>query len=133
MRLLAVDLGDKRTGLATGDTTTTTCFPLEVLHIQRGDALIKAVANASREQGADAIVLGLPLNMDGTEGPRAVLTREFGACVAEATDLPVHYIDERLTSYEAEHRLRGQRHGPESDALAALILLEEFMSGMADS
>ncbi|MCH2142576.1 MAG: Holliday junction resolvase RuvX [Phycisphaerales bacterium] len=133
MRLLAVDLGDKRTGLATGDTTTTTCFPLEVLHIQRGDALIKAVANASREQGADAIVLGLPINMDGTEGPRAVLTREFGACVAEATDLPVHYIDERLTSYEAEHRLRGQRHGPESDALAALILLEEFMSGMADS
>ncbi len=128
MRLLAVDLGDKRTGLATGDTTTTTCFPLEVLHIRRGDALVQAVANASHEQGVDAIVLGLPLNMDGTEGPRATLTREFGSQLAETTNLPVHYVDERLTSYEAEHRLRGQRHGPESDAMAALILLEEFMS-----
>ncbi len=129
MRLLGVDLGDKRTGLATGDTATGTVFPLDVLHVNRGDALLKAVSNACSEHGVDAIVLGMPFNMDGTEGPRAELTRLFGSTLSQATDLPVHYLDERLTSFEAEHRLRGQRGGPGSDAVAAAILLEEFISG----
>ncbi|MBT7351496.1 MAG: Holliday junction resolvase RuvX, partial [Phycisphaerae bacterium] len=78
MRLLAVDLGDKRTGLATGDTETGSAFPIETLHIARGVALVQAVADAANEHGADAIVIGLPLNMDDSEGPRAAISRSFG-------------------------------------------------------
>jgi len=128
VRLLAVDLGDKRTGLATGDTETLAAFPIETLHIPRGDALIAAVAAAAAEHGADAIVLGLPLNMDDTEGPRAAISRNFGEAVAAASGVPVHYQDERLTSFEAETRLRGQSGGPGSDAVAAVVLLEEFIA-----
>jgi putative Holliday junction resolvase len=128
VRLLAVDLGDKRTGLATGDTETRAAFPIETLHIPRGDALVAAVAAAATEHGADAIVLGLPLNMDDTEGPRAAISRNFGEAVSAASGVPVHYQDERLTSFEAETRLRGQSGGPGSDAVAAVVMLEEFIA-----
>ncbi len=128
MRLLAVDLGDKRTGLASGDTETGVVFPITTLHIAIGQPLVQAIADASREHGAEAIVLGLPLNMDGSEGPRAVQTRAFGNTIHEATGVPVHFQDERLTSFEAEHRTRGERIPQGSDAHAAAVLLEEFLS-----
>ncbi len=128
MRLLAVDLGDKRTGLATGDSETGSVFPVTTLHIPIGERLTAAIAAAAVEHGAQTIVLGLPLNMDGTEGPRAAATRAFGDTVAVATALPVHYQDERLTSFEAEHRTRGQTPPQGTDAHAAAILLEEYLA-----
>ncbi|MDP7029441.1 MAG: Holliday junction resolvase RuvX [Phycisphaerales bacterium] len=128
MRLLAVDLGDKRTGLATGDSETGTVFPLTTLNIPIGEQLAAAIAAAAMEHAAEAIVLGLPLNMDGSEGPRAATTRAFGDTVAVATGLPIHYQDERLTSFEAEHRTRGQSPAQGTDAHAAAILLEEYLA-----
>ncbi len=128
MRLLAVDLGDKRTGLATGDTETGTVFPVTTLHIAIGGALTAAIASAATEHGAEAIVLGLPLNMDGTEGGRAAATRSFGNTIEAASGLPVHYQDERLTSFEAEHRTRGQSPTRGTDAHAAAILLDEYLT-----
>ncbi|MDP6986797.1 MAG: Holliday junction resolvase RuvX [Phycisphaerales bacterium] len=128
MRLLAVDLGDKRTGLASGDTETGTVFPIETLHVPRGDALLQAVCTAATDHAADAIVIGLPLNMDNTEGPRAAISRSFGEEVASRTGLPVHFQDERLTSFEADMRLRGQSTTHGNDAMAALVLLEEYLS-----
>lgn len=128
MRLLAVDLGDKRTGLATGDTETRSAFPIETLHIARGDSLVQAVADAAAQHGVDAIVLGLPLNMDDSEGPRAAISRSFGKSLEAICGLSVHYQDERLTSFEAEMRLRGQSNGPGADAFAAVVMLEEFLA-----
>ncbi|MCP4758625.1 MAG: Holliday junction resolvase RuvX [Planctomycetes bacterium] len=130
MRLLAVDLGDKRTGLAVGDTETRSVFPITTLHVPRGDALLAEVVKAIREHGADAIVVGLPLNMDGTEGPRAKLTRDFGDQLAERVQVPVHYQDERLTSFEAEYRTRGQQVPRGTDAHAAAVLLEEHLDAL---
>jgi putative Holliday junction resolvase len=127
-RLLGVDLGDKRTGLAAGDTETASVFPLSTLHVPRGESLIAAVAAEAVEHDAEAIVLGLPLNMDGTEGPRATLTRTFGEQLQGRTGLTIYYQDERLTSFEAEHRLRGQQDTRGADAHAAAILLEEHIA-----
>ncbi|MDP7070680.1 MAG: Holliday junction resolvase RuvX [Phycisphaerales bacterium] len=127
MRLLAVDLGDKRTGLAVGDTETRSVFPIATLHVPRGEGLLAAVIDAVQEHGADTVVIGLPINMDGTEGPRAELTRAFGDQLAERSGVPVSYQDERLTSFEAEYRMRGQQVPRGTDAHAAAVLLEEHL------
>lgn len=132
MRLLAIDLGDRRTGVAVGDDGTGIVTPLTVLDIPRGDRLLDAVVIAIVQQDPDALVVGLPLNMDGTEGPRAKLTREFGAMLATRSSLPIHYQDERLTSDAAERRLAGsgRTHKQKKairDALAAAEILRDFL------
>ena len=131
-RFLAVDVGGKRTGLAMGDTLTRMAMPVEVLHVPRGPALLEAIANAVKSHAPDAIVMGLPLNMDGTEGPAAQQARSFAQQVHARTALPVHLQDERLTSFEADQRMArsGRTHGEKRelrDALAAAALLEDFL------
>ena len=98
MRYLAVDLGGKRTGLAVGDRSTLIATPLEVLEIPPGPRLIEAIRHTIAEHGPDAIVIGLPLNMDGSEGEASKQVRAFGSALAEATSLPVEFHDERLSS-----------------------------------
>jgi putative Holliday junction resolvase len=134
MRYLAVDVGDKRTGLAAGDDVVRLVQPVEVLQVPRGPALLDALARAVDRHGPDALVVGLPLNMDGTEGGSARSVREFGALIAERTRLPVHYQDERLTSFEADERMArsGRTHREKRelrDALAACAILEGFLAG----
>ena len=136
MRYLAIDLGDKRTGLAAGDDVTGVVTPLVVLEVPRGDALVEAVSRAAAEHRPDALVLGLPLNMDGTEGDRARLTRVFGTALATRSGLPLHYQDERLTSDAASERLArsGRTHRQKKairDALAAAEILRDFLAGEA--
>lgn len=131
-RYLAVDLGDRRTGTASGDDQTGFVAPGSVLEIPRGPRLVERLAAAVTDADADAIVLGLPLNMDGTEGPRAALTRAFAAELAAATGRPVHLQDERLTSAAAEARLAGSGRTRQEkkrlrDALAAAELLRDFL------
>ncbi|MGA0172320.1 MAG: Holliday junction resolvase RuvX, partial [Phycisphaerales bacterium] len=106
-RYLAVDLGGKRTGLAVGDDLTRIASPVDVLEIPPGPRLVEAILGAIREHGPDAIVVGLPLNMDGTEGDAAKQVRAFGDLLVSATSLPVEYHDERLTSRAAELDLAG--------------------------
>jgi putative Holliday junction resolvase len=131
MRYLAIDLGDKRTGLAVGDDESGLVTPLAVIELPCGERLIEAIQGQIYEHGPDAIVIGLPLNMDGTEGNRAKLVRAFGRDLAERTNLPIHYQDERLTSYAADQHMArsGRTHKQKKqrrDALAAAEILRDF-------
>jgi len=133
MRYLAIDLGDKRTGLAVGDDETGIASPVAGLPIAPGAALVRTILRAIEEHAPDALVLGLPLNMDGSEGPRARRTRAFGAELEAAIDRPLYYQDERLTSFAAEQRLAGsgRTHKQKKkvrDALAAAEILEDYMN-----
>ena len=132
MRYLAIDLGDKRTGLATGDDDTKLVSPAGVLVIPRGQALVDAILKSISEHEPGAIVIGLPLHMDGTEGDRAKIAREFASDLTKHCDLPVHLQDERLTSYAADQRMArsGRTHKQKKqlrDALAAAEILRDFL------
>ena len=130
-RVLGVDLGDRRTGIATGDTASGTAMPITVLDVPRGPALMQAIVDQVETHGPDVIIIGLPLNMDDTEGPRATLSRNFADELAQRTGLPVELHDERLTSFEAEQRLRGTSRSTKkarTDAMAACVLLESWLA-----
>ncbi len=132
MRYLAIDLGDKRTGIAVGDDETGIASPVAGLPIAPGPALVRTILRAIEEHAPDALVLGLPLNMDGSEGTRARRTRAFGAELEAVIDRPLFYQDERLTSYAAEQRLAGsgrthKQKKKARDALAAAEILEDFL------
>ena len=135
MRLLAIDLGDKRTGLAVGDEASGIVSPLDVIErpTSREDELIEAIAVAASEQDASALVVGLPLNMDGTEGPRSRLVRALAERIAARAGLPVHLYDERLTSVDADWAMSqsGLTHKQKKarrDALAAAAILRDFLA-----
>jgi len=140
MRYLAIDLGDKRTGFAAGDDVVGLVQPLSVVEAHTRPLQLRAALRAIDEYGPDRIVLGLPFNMDGTEGPRAKLVREFAAELVKAfrADRGPHarfsldFHDERLSSFDAEERLKrtGRTHGEKKalrDALAACAILEDFL------
>lgn len=139
MRFLCVDAGERRTGLAIGDNATGIVTPLDVLDVPRdreaGAALLRAVLDAARAHGADALVVGLPLNMDGTEGPAARRTRGLGAALEAASGLPVAYQDERLTSAAADWSMarsgltRGQKK-QRRDAIAAAAILRDYLDSL---
>lgn len=143
MRYLCIDLGDKRTGLAVGDAQTRLVSPLEVLEVplaQRGgEALLDALAKAVDEQLGAApgeLVVGLPLNMDDSEGPRASLVRAFGARVATRCGRQVRFHDERLSSAAADWSMArsGMTRGEKKqrrDALAAAAILAGFLETLA--
>jgi len=133
MRFLAVDLGDKRTGLAIADEDPKMVHPLSVLEVPIGPLLIDAIEQAIGKHDAQALVFGLPLDMDGTIGPRAKLTQEFGKKIALRTSIEVFYQDERLTSIAAEEHLSqsGKTHKQKKrvrDALAAAEILNDFLA-----
>lgn len=132
MRYLAVDLGGKRTGIAVGDDVTRIATPVDVIEIPPGPRLVEAILRAIAEHGPDAIVIGLPLNMDGSEGPASKEARGFGAALAAATALPIEFHDERLTSRAAELDLAGlyTRKGRKRrlDAVAAARILSGFLA-----
>lgn len=140
MRYLAIDLGDKRTGLAVGDRVTKIAVPLDVLEVpaSRGDgaelvgAIVRAVGEQFGPQTPGELVVGLPLNMDGTEGPRAKLVRGLADKIAGATGRKVHLFDERLTTAEADWQMAGsglthKQKKLRRDAIAAANLLRGFL------
>lgn len=145
MRYLCIDLGDKRTGLALGDSITRLVSPIDVLEVpianRNGEDLLDALARAIDEQvgkTSAALVFGLPINMDDTEGPRAKLVRAFAARLAARTAHPIHFQDERLSSAAADwsmsqsgltHKQKKQRR----DALAAASILRDFLAGLPAS
>lgn len=137
MRILAVDIGDKRTGLAVGDDETRTSLPLEVIERPfagpgTGGSLLEAIAEAAASQNAHLIVLGLPLNMDGTDNASTKRVRAFADRIAARTRLPVDFQDERLTTADADwtmaqsgltHKQKKERR----DALAAAAILRDYL------
>src|SRR4030042_256548 len=104
MRYLAIDYGEKRTGLAICDAGETIVTPLAVIRNQKD--LPQKIADIASREGAEAVVLGLPLNMDGSEGPQSKLTQKFARQLKEHLGIPIHFQDERLSSFDAEQRLR---------------------------
>ncbi len=150
-RLLGIDLGERRGGVAVGDVETHSAAALTTLSRARTtDEDARVLARLAGEQRADGLVVGLPLNADGSEGPQAGRTREWAAAVAIATGLPLRFRNEYLSSVRAEQRIgtpaRGKSGGPPSasqrDAhraridreAAALILQDELdaTAGMAE-
>ncbi len=132
MRYLAIDLGDKRTGIAVGDDELKMAQPVCVLEVPIGALLIEAVKKTIDEQGVDELVIGLPLNMDGSPGQRVAITKNFAQQLETSTDLPIHFQDERLTSASAEETLArsGKTHKQKKkmrDALAAAEILNDFL------
>jgi putative Holliday junction resolvase len=119
-RLLGVDLGTRRIGIAVGDTDSGVVRPLAMLR-RSADAVHDAerVARLVDEQRIDEIIVGLPLNMDGSEGPQAAHTREWGAHVATLVPVPLGWRDERLTSEIAEVRTGMMRRGRSGGAPSA--------------
>ena len=132
MNYLAVDLGDKRTGLAVGDDIVRIVQPITVLETPIGQQLINEIKSAIKEHGIDCIVMGLPLNMDGSESQRSELTKSFAERLQEQVNLPINFQDERLTSAAAEEHLNqsGKTHKQKKklrDALAAAEILKDFL------
>jgi putative Holliday junction resolvase len=132
MRYLAIDPGGKRMGLAVGNDVTRTATPLEVVEPATDELRLRAIARAIDEHGPDALVVGLPLNMDGTAGPAARSARSFGDTLVARFKLPVLYVDERLSSATADEQMArsGLTHGKKKarrDALAAAAILARFL------
>ena len=129
-RILGVDFGDTRTGLAVSDTSR---FLASGIGNVQGGGLEKTaerVLAAAREQGAVAVVLGLPVNMNGTEGPKAARIRELAALVER--ELPVYLMDERMTTMSAarylnETNTRGKKRRGVIDTLSAQIILQNAL------
>jgi putative Holliday junction resolvase len=103
MKYLAIDYGLKRTGLAVCDPSQTICSPLTVLDSTKD--IISRLTEIIAEQNIDAVVIGLPFNMDGTEGPQAQIVRQFADKLKAAIDLSIYFQDERLTSFSADEKL----------------------------
>ena len=137
MRIMALDYGDARTGVAISDLNGILCGETLVLNEWDAERLAQRVSALARERGCGLILLGLPLNMDGSEGPRAEKARQF-AEMLRALDVPeVLLRDERCTSVEAHAILRAngrreKRHRQNVDAVAAQLILETYL-GSADN
>lgn len=134
-RKIALDVGDKRIGVAVSDLMGICANPRETYN-RRGSAEEDAAyfADYAKKEDADAFVVGLPKNMDGTEGDRAKITREFGALLESVSGLPVIYQDERLTTVSAERMLidadvRRDRRKKVIDKVAATIILQSYLDG----
>ena len=133
MKILAVDYGDTRTGLAISDRTEFLASPVRTITERNAERLAHKVADAVKEQGAELIVVGLPINMNGTRGPRAEKCEEFAKMLGELVDCPVEMWDERSTTVTAHNILnttnvRGKARKAVVDTVAATIILEGFMA-----
>ncbi len=130
MRYLAIDYGLKRSGLAVCDADETLASPLVVLTGQGG--LIERIGQVATDQAVDAIVLGLPLNMDGTEGDQAKRVRDFAVQLIKQIELPLFFQDERLSTFDAEKKLAAlgitrKKKKKHLDAIAAATILQAFI------
>ncbi len=135
-RLLALDLGQKRVGVAVSDEQRLAVRPLMALKRTNWKELLRAVSELVRSFDAKALVVGLPLMMDGTEGDAAIEARRLARNFRLSLSVPVFLQDERLTSREAESRLRDEGHenvGELVDAEAASIILQDFIDNMAST
>jgi len=132
VRILGLDVGDRRIGLAISDPNGQVAVPLRTLHRTAQDGAVDAIAALVAEENVEAIVVGLPLRMDGSAGSQAESVEEFVRQLLPAVNVPVTLWDERLSTVQAEQLLR--RDGPpsrkrkaEQDALAAAIILQGYL------
>ena len=132
-RIMGIDYGDARTGIAFSDLLCSIVGSTTVIHSRRPEKTLAEIVKLVQEHEVGEIVMGLPKNMDGSEGPRAELCRAFAEKLGEATGLPVHMWDERRTTVEAHnilsaHNYHGQKRKNTVDAVAASLILEGYLA-----
>lgn len=132
-KIMGIDYGDARTGVAVSDLLCSIVGLTTVVPSRNQEKAIAELVRIAKENNVGEIVVGLPRNMDGTEGSRAQLCREFAEKVREATGLPVHMWDERRTTVEAhnilsQHNYHGQKRKNTVDAVAASLILEGYLA-----
>lgn len=133
MRIMGVDYGDARTGIAISDLLCSIVGTTTVIHSRNRDKTLAAIEELVNKHEVGQIVMGLPKNMDGSEGPRAELCREFAKSLEERTGLPVALWDERRTTVEAhnilsQHNYHGKKRKDTVDAVAASLILEGYLA-----
>ena len=133
MRIMGVDYGDARTGIAISDLLCSIVGTTTVIHSRNPEKTAQEILRLVQENQVTEIVVGLPKNMDGTEGPRAEVCREFAERIRELTGLPVAFWDERRTTVEAhnilsEHNYHGKKRKNTVDAVAASLILEGYLA-----
>jgi putative Holliday junction resolvase len=133
--VLGVDAGERRVGVALSDELRLLASPVTVLDRRRGLApVLDALTDLARREGATQLVIGLPLNADGSEGPQARRAHDFARVAARVTGLPVQMWDERLSTRAAEDIIRSQgrnlrrvRQQGKLDAVAAASILQDYL------
>lgn len=132
-RIMGVDFGDARTGIAVSDLLCSLVGTTTVIHSRNMEKTITQICTMVKDSDIGEIVVGLPKNMDGTEGVRAELCREFAQKLKDATGLPVKMWDERRTTVEAHnilsaHNYHGKKRKETVDAVAASLILEGYLA-----
>lgn len=131
MRLLGIDYGEKRIGISFGDELGL-ASPLPAAVQRTKEERLEHIGKIIRERRVAAIVIGHPLNMDGTSGFKAQEVERFVVVLQKRFGLPVHLVDERLTSFEAEARIKDRKRKPtrssgEIDSIAAALILQDYL------
>lgn len=132
-KIMGIDYGDARTGVAISDLMCSIVGSTCVVPSRNTEKAIADIVKLAKENMVGEIVVGLPRNMDGSEGPRAELCREFGRMLGEATGLPIQMWDERRTTVEAhnilsQHNYHGKKRKNTVDAVAASLILEGYLN-----
>lgn len=132
MKIMGIDYGDARTGIAISDLLCSIVGSTTVIHSRNDDKTIGQIKELIAQNGVGELVMGLPRNMNGTEGPRAELCRAFAQRLEEETGLPVKLWDERRTTVEAHnilsaHNYHGKKRKNTVDAVAASLILEGYL------
>ncbi len=132
MRIMAIDYGDAHTGVALSDPTGLLAGTTTTVHSRDAETVLSELVRLAQENQVSELVMGFPRNMDGSEGPRAQLYRDFAARLKEASGLPVVLWDERRTTVDA-HRIlfqagqNAKKRKKNVDAVAAALILEGYL------
>lgn len=132
MKVMGIDYGDARTGIAMSDLLCSIVGSTTVIHSRNPEKTLQEILKLIEQNQITELCMGLPKNMDGSEGPRAQLCREFAAKLEEACGMTVHLWDERRTTVEAhnilnEHNYHGKKRKNTVDAVAASLILEGYL------
>lgn len=132
-RVMGIDYGDARTGVAISDLLCSIVGSTTVIHSRNTEKTIDQILELIKQNDVGELAVGLPKNMDGSEGPRAELCRAFAAMLEERSGLPVKLWDERRTTVEAhnilsEHNYHGKKRKNTVDAVAASLILEGYLA-----
>lgn len=133
MKVLAIDYGDARTGIAISDSMGMIVGQTTVIHSRNPQKTAEEIARLVNQSGAECLVMGFPRNMDGSEGPRAELYKEFAALLEQTCGRKVNLWDERRTTVEAHNILsncnyHGKKRKNTVDAVAASLILEGYLA-----
>jgi len=136
MRVLGLDHGSKRIGVAISDPMKMIAQPLEYIPAEPFAGFLSRLKDILREKEVEMIIVGMPRNMDGTYGPAALKVQDFTAALKNAVTIPIKLVDERLTSVQANRLLiqgnvRRDKRKEKVDKMAAAILLQSYLDGLA--